>query len=145
MMPHVPLRPVEILLVEDNPGDVRLTQEALHEAGLWHRLNLVTNGEEALAYLRREQHHAGATRPDLLLLDLHLPRKDGWDVIAEMAQDEHLRRIPVAILAGMPQEWPQHGGASAVICTLEKPLDADQVRALTVAVARIGRDGTASA
>jgi CheY-like chemotaxis protein len=138
MTPHATPRPAEILLVEDNPGDVRLTQEALREARLWHRLNLVTNGEEALFYLRRERHHAEATPPDLLLLDLHLPRKDAWEVVTEMARDERLRHIPVAILAGLPDEWEGNGGSSTVVCTLLKPMDADQIRVLTGAVARFG-------
>jgi CheY-like chemotaxis protein len=138
MTPQATPRPVEILLVEDNPGDARLTREILSEARLWHRLSLVTNGEDALTYLRRERHHADATPPDLLLLDLHLPRKDGWEVLAEMRRDERLRRIPVAILAGLPEEWEQNGGAPDVACALLKPLDEDQIRALASAVAPLG-------
>jgi CheY-like chemotaxis protein len=138
MTPHATPRPAEILLVEDNPGDARFTREILHEAGLWHRLSLVTNGEEALTYLRRERHHADATPPDLLLLDLHLPRKDGWEVMAAMRQDERLRRIPVAVLTGLPEECEQYGGSAEVACALLKPLDTDQVRALTSAVAPLG-------
>jgi chemotaxis family two-component system response regulator Rcp1 len=138
MTPHATPRPAEILLVEDNPGDARFTQEILREARLWHRLSLVTNGEEALTYLRRERHYTGATPPDLLLLDLHLPRKDGWEVHAEMRLDERLRRIPVAILAGLPEEWEQNGGSAEIACALLKPLDTDQISALVSAVASLG-------
>ena len=138
MTPNATPRPVEILLVEDNPGDARLTQEALRDAKLCHRLSFVTNGEEALSYLRGEQHHADATRPDLLLLDLHLPRKDGWEVVAEMTRDERLCRIPVAILAGVPEEWGEQSGPATIACTLVKPLDADQIQTLTTAAARLG-------
>jgi two-component system, chemotaxis family, response regulator Rcp1 len=91
-------RPVEILLVEDNPGDVRLTVEALKEARVTNRLSVVTDGEEALAFLRRQGPHADAPRPDLILLDLNLPRKDGREVLAEIKDDDDLRRIPVIVL-----------------------------------------------
>ncbi len=91
-------RPIEILLVEDNPGDVRLTQEALKEGKVMNVLNTVGNGEEALAYLRRQGAYARTTRPDLILLDLNLPRKSGQEVLAEIKDDPELRRIPVVIL-----------------------------------------------
>lgn len=91
-------RPIEILLVEDNPGDVRLTQEALKEGKVMNVLNTVENGEEALAYLRRQGAYAQTTRPDLILLDLNLPRKSGQEVLAEIKDDPELRRIPVVIL-----------------------------------------------
>jgi two-component system, chemotaxis family, response regulator Rcp1 len=89
---------VEILLVEDNPGDVRLTREALKEGKVRNRLNVVMDGDAALAYLRREGDYASATRPDLILLDLNLPKKDGREVLAEIKKDPSLRRIPVVIL-----------------------------------------------
>src|SRR5206468_5560930 len=93
------VRTIEILIVEDNPGDVRLTQEALKDGvGGINQLNVVRDGEEALAYLRREGYYAGVARPDLIVLDLNLPRKDGREVIGEIKADERLRRIPVAIL-----------------------------------------------
>lgn len=91
-------RPIEILLVEDNPGDVRLTQEALKEGKVMNVLNIVGNGEEALAYLRRQGAYAQTTRPDLILLDLNLPRKSGQEVLAEIKDDPELKRIPVVIL-----------------------------------------------
>jgi CheY-like chemotaxis protein len=91
-------RPIEILLVEDNPGDVRLTQEALKEGKVMNVLNTVGDGEEALAYLRRQGAYAQATRPDLVLLDLNLPRKSGREVLAEIKEDPDLKRIPVVIL-----------------------------------------------
>ena len=91
-------RPIEILLVEDNPGDVRLTQEALKEGKVMNVLNTVGDGEEALAYLRRQGPYAQTTRPDLILLDLNLHRKSGQEVLAEIKEDPDLRRIPVVIL-----------------------------------------------
>jgi chemotaxis family two-component system response regulator Rcp1 len=97
-MRGAPKRTVEILLVEDNPGDVRLTEEVLKEAKIATRLNTVRDGEEAMAYVRREGPHAGASRPDLILLDLNLPRKDGREVLNELKSDEELRRIPVIVL-----------------------------------------------
>ncbi len=89
-------RPVEILLVEDNPGDVRLTREALK--GGKARLSVAADGEEALAFLRREGGHANAPRPDLILLDLNLPRRDGRQVLEEIKKDDSLGRIPVVVL-----------------------------------------------
>lgn len=97
-IPRGSFRPIEILLVEDNPGDVRLTKEALKEGKVVNVLNTVENGEEALAYLRRQGSYAQTTRPDLILLDLNLPRKSGQEVLAEIKDDPDLRRIPVVIL-----------------------------------------------
>ena len=91
-------RPVEILLVEDNPGDVRLTQEALRSEMVRNHLNVVSDGAEALAFLRREAKYADAPRPNVVLLDLNLPRKNGYDVLAEMKTDESLKHIPVVVL-----------------------------------------------
>jgi chemotaxis family two-component system response regulator Rcp1 len=91
-------RPIEILLVEDNPGDVRLTKEALKEGKVMNVLNTVGDGEEALAYLHRQGAYAQAARPDLILLDLNLPRKSGREVLAEIKEDPELKRIPVVIL-----------------------------------------------
>jgi CheY-like chemotaxis protein len=91
-------QPVEILLVEDNPGDARLAFEALQEAKVSNNLNWVANGVDAMAFLRREGRYAQAVRPDLVLLDLNLPRKDGREVLAEIKADTRLRRIPVVIL-----------------------------------------------
>jgi CheY-like chemotaxis protein len=91
-------RPAEILLVEDNPADVRLTREALSSDHLWNHLNTAKDGVEAMAYLRREGRFASAVRPDLILLDLNLPKKDGREVLAEIKADPDLMRIPVVVL-----------------------------------------------
>ncbi len=91
-------KPIEILLVEDNPGDVRLTTEAFKDGKVHNNLNVVGDGVEALAFLRKEGKYASAVRPDLVLLDLNLPRKDGRQVLEEIKADPKLRRIPVVIL-----------------------------------------------
>jgi CheY-like chemotaxis protein len=101
--------PIEVLLVEDDPGDVMMTQEALGELAsptgqpsqehrFSSRLQVVSDGDEALSYLRREGQYAEAARPDLILLDLNLPRRDGREVLAEIKTDDSLRRIPVIVL-----------------------------------------------
>ncbi|GGM32040.1 two-component system response regulator [Micromonospora sonchi] len=90
--------PIEVLLVEDDPGDVLMTREAFEEHKLRNRLNVVSDGTEALAYLRREGQHADAVLPDLILLDLNLPRRDGREVLEEIKKDEQLCRIPVVVL-----------------------------------------------
>jgi CheY-like chemotaxis protein len=119
--------PVDILLVEDNPGDTRLMKEALAEAKIRNRLHLVADGVEALAYLRRRDPFAGAVRPDLILLDLNLPGKDGREVLAEVKGDEDLRRIPVVILtssqaeADIARAYDLHANAYVT-----KPLDVEQ-------------------
>jgi CheY-like chemotaxis protein len=87
-----------VLLVEDNPADARLTLESLRRLGTPSQVAQVQDGVEALAYLRREGGYAGAERPDLVLLDLNLPRKDGFEVLGEMKRDPELRRIPVVVL-----------------------------------------------
>jgi CheY-like chemotaxis protein len=91
-------RPVEILLVEDNPGDVRLAEEALNDAKMANNLNVVSDGVDALEYLRRQGKHSDVARPDLILLDLNLPRKDGREVLEEVKADPDLRTIPVVVL-----------------------------------------------
>ena len=91
-------RSIEILLVEDNPGDARLAQEAIREAQMRNNLSWVIDGVEALTFLRKEGKHREAPRPDLILLDLNLPRKDGREFLAEMKKDERLKRIPVVVL-----------------------------------------------
>jgi CheY-like chemotaxis protein len=90
--------PIEILLVEDDPGDVLMTQEAFQEHKVSNRLTVVNDGVEALAYLRREGAYADAPRPDLVLLDLNLPRRDGREVLAEIKGDPNLLDIPVVVL-----------------------------------------------
>jgi len=105
---HDPLdlavRPVQILLVEDDPGDVLITTEALEDGKLLHELTVIANGEEALAYLRREGEHAGAPTPDLVLLDLNLPRVDGREVLRAVKSDPSLARIPVIVLTTSESE-----------------------------------------
>ena len=90
--------PIEILLVEDNPGDARLTREALRDAKVRNNLHVAADGVEALAFLRREGKHAAVPKPDLILLDLNLPKKDGREVLDEIKRDDRLRHIPVVIL-----------------------------------------------
>jgi CheY-like chemotaxis protein len=120
-------RPVEILLVEDNPGDVRLTQEALREGKVRNNLNVATDGVEALAYLRREGKYADAARPDLILLYLNLPRKDGRQELAEIKADADLKTIPVVILTtskaveDILRSYDLHAN-----CYVTKPVDLDQ-------------------
>jgi CheY-like chemotaxis protein len=92
------VEPIEILLVEDDPGDVLLTREALEDHRVLNRLSVVTNGEDALAYLRKQGRYADAPTPDLVLLDLNLPRKDGREVLREVKTDPDLRRTPVVVL-----------------------------------------------
>ncbi|MFQ5817727.1 MAG: response regulator [Terriglobia bacterium] len=96
--------PIEILLVEDNPGDVRLVREAFKEAKVRNTLRAVADGVEALAFLRHEGNYAQAPRPDLMLLDLNLPKKDGREVLTEIKQDPNLKRIPVVILTSSKGE-----------------------------------------
>jgi len=91
-------RPVEVLLVEDNPGDVRLAIEALREGKVHVRMSVASDGVEALEFLRRQGRFAQAPRPDLILLDLNMPRKDGREVLAELKADDELKRIPVVVL-----------------------------------------------
>ncbi len=98
------MEPVRILMVEDNDGDVFLTKEALKEAKVANEVQVVHDGVEALGYLRREGKYAHAVRPDLILLDLNLPRKDGRDVLAEIKPDPELRRIPVVVLTSSKAE-----------------------------------------
>jgi CheY-like chemotaxis protein len=97
-------QPIEILMVEDNPGDVRLTQEALREGKVRNNIHVLTDGVEALAYLRRQGRYANASRPDVILLDLNLPKKDGREVLAEIKVDPNLLRIPVVILTSSEAE-----------------------------------------
>jgi two-component system, chemotaxis family, response regulator Rcp1 len=92
------LRPAEILLVEDSPTDAMMTEEALEQAHLLNKLHVVEDGVAAMAFLRRQGKYADAPRPDLILLDLNLPRKDGREVLAEIKADERLKRIPVVVL-----------------------------------------------
>lgn len=118
---------VEILLVEDSPGDVRLTIEALKEGKVRNRLHTVGDGEAALQFLRRLGPYHDAVRPDIILLDLNLPKKDGRQVLAEIKQDPNLKRIPVVVLTTSEAEqdivrsYDLHAN-----CYITKPVDLDQ-------------------
>lgn len=120
-------RAIEILLVEDNPGDARLTLEAFKEGRVLNNFSVVTDGVEALAYLRREGKYEKSPQPDLVLLDLNLPRKDGREVLAEIKKDEHLKRIPVVVLTTSADEEDiaRAYGAHAN-CYITKPVELDQ-------------------
>jgi CheY-like chemotaxis protein len=130
-----PGRPVEILLVEDNPGDVGLTRETLKDSKLLNHMCVVENGVEAMAYLRREGKYVHAARPDLILLDLNLPKKDGREVLAEIKTDEQLRRIPVVVLTTSNAEqdilktYDLHAN-----CYITKPVDLDQFSTVVKAI-----------
>ncbi len=121
------VRPIEILLVEDNPGDVRLTKEALKDAKILNKLHVAEDGVEALKFLRQEGPYADATRPDLILLDLNLPRRDGREVLADLKTDPSLKTIPVCVLttsradADVLRTYELHANAYIV-----KPVDLDQ-------------------
>ena len=120
-------RPVEILLVEDSPDDAELTTEALREGRVWHRLHVVGDGITALEFLRRSGEFSNAQCPDIILLDLDLPRKDGRSVLREIKADDDLKHIPVVVLTGSQVEedilrsYRLHAN-----CFLSKPVDMEQ-------------------
>jgi two-component system, chemotaxis family, response regulator Rcp1 len=119
--------PVDILLVEDNPGDERLTREALKEGKVYSNLHWVKDGVEALEFLRQQGKYAGKPRPDIILLDLNLPKKDGREVLQEIKNDERLKRIPVVILTTSKAEedvlktYNLHAN-----CYVTKPVDLEK-------------------
>ncbi len=119
--------PIEILLVEDSPGDARLTKEGFDETGLRNTLHVVKDGVEAMAFLRREDVYADAPAPDLILLDLNLPRKSGREVLAEIKQDPAFKRIPVVVLTTSAAESDilEAYGLHAN-CYITKPFDLDK-------------------
>lgn len=125
-------RPIEVLLAEDDSGDVRLTQEAMRDAKVHNRLTVARDGEEALAVLRRQGPWEGAPRPDLMLLDLNMPKKSGLEVLEEMKHDEDLKTIPVVILTSSDAErdivrsYRLHAN-----CYVKKPLDLKQFLEVT--------------
>ncbi len=127
MIPVQQGNPVEILLVEDNPADVRLTIEGLKEGKVKNNLSVVENGVEALAFLRKQGKYADAMRPDLVLLDLNMPKKDGREVLAEIKADEELRHIPVVVLTTSKAEQDILKAYSLhANCYITKPVDLDQ-------------------
>ncbi|NQV01891.1 MAG: response regulator [Bacteroidia bacterium] len=121
------LIPIDILLVEDNPGDARLAKEALKDSKLRNNLFIVDDGEEAMMFLRKESPFEDVPRPDLILLDLNLPKKDGREVLKEIKTDENLKRIPVVILTMSKSEedifktYNLHAN-----CFITKPIDLNQ-------------------
>lgn len=124
-------RPVEILLVENNPGDVRLMAEVFRESNLHNTLHTVRDGVEALAFLRQEGDYAHAPRPGLILLDLNLPRKDGRQVLAEIKEDPGLRRIPVIILTTSAAEQDiVRAYDLRANCYITKPIDLEPFMAV---------------
>lgn len=118
---------IEILLVEDNPGDARLTLEAFKEGKVINSVTVVRDGVEALAYLRRQEPYTNARQPDMVLLDLNLPRKDGREVLAEIKSDERLRQIPVVVLTtSAAEEDIARAYSSHANCYITKPVDLEQ-------------------
>ena len=120
-------KPIEILLVEDNPGDVRLTKEALREGKVLNTLHIAKDGVEAMAFLHRKGQYTDVPRPDLILLDLNLPKKDGREVLVEIKTDDKMKRIPVVILTTSSAEediiktYNFHAN-----CYITKPVDLEQ-------------------
>lgn len=118
---------MNILLIEDNPGDVRLTQEAFREGQLPVDLNVVMDGVEAIKYLKREAPYAESELPDLILLDLNLPKRDGREVLQEIKTDENLKRIPVVVLTTSNAEQDILKSYNLhVNCYINKPVDFDK-------------------
>ena len=122
------MKAIEILLVEDNPGDARLTREALAMSKLRNTLHLARDGEEALAFLRREGRFAGAPAPDLILLDLNLPRRSGREVLEEVKKDVALMHIPVVVLtSSQAEEDIMRSYQLHANCFITKPVDFEQL------------------
>ena len=120
-------KPVEILLVEDNPGDARLVKEALKDVKVLNNLTIAKDGQEALDFLHREGDHAEAPHPDLILLDLNLPKKDGREVLAEIKVDDNLKRIPVVVLTtSKAEEDILKSYNLQANCYITKPVDLDE-------------------
>ena len=119
---------VHILLVDDDPGDVRLTMEALRESKLYIECNVASDGIEAMDFLHRDGEHVSAQRPDLILLDLNMPRKDGREVLAEIKADPELERIPVVMLTTSQADGDVLMAYNlGVNCYITKPVDFDQL------------------
>jgi CheY-like chemotaxis protein len=128
-------RPIEILLVEDNPGDVRLTREALREGKVWNNLSVSGDGVAAMEFLRRQGPHGRAPRPDLVLLDLNLPKKDGRQVLEEIKLDADLRRIPVVILTtSRAEEDVMRSYNLHANCYVTKPVDLEQFMSVVASI-----------
>ena len=122
------MKPIEILLVEDNPGDARLTREALALSKIRNRLHHVRDGEEAIAFLRHQPPHAQAPEPDLILLDLNLPRRSGREVLEEVKKDLKLVHIPIVVLTSSQAEEDILGSYRLhANCFITKPVDLEQL------------------
>ena len=120
-------KPIDILLVEDNEGDARLVKEAMRDGKIKNTIHHVLDGVEAMAFLRKENKYADALRPDLILLDLNLPRKDGREVLAELKNDEAFKRIPVIILTVSSAETDIFSSYDLhANCYITKPIDLSQ-------------------
>jgi len=127
----MPYKKVDVLLVEDNPGDIRLLQEAFKESESFSHLNITYDGEQALAFLRQEGCYSKSPRPAFILLDLNLPRKDGREVLAEIKRDENLRQIPVVILStSTNNEDVRRAYDLHANCYIPKPFDIDRLQDL---------------
>jgi CheY-like chemotaxis protein len=121
------IMPIEVLLVEDNPGDAELTRIALQDSKISINLNVVEDGVEAMAFLRKQDKYAKKPHPDIVLLDLNLPRKDGREVLAEIKSDKNLKRIPVVVLTtSQSEEDILKAYNLAANCYITKPVDFDQ-------------------
>lgn len=125
---EIELREIEILLIEDNPGDVRLTQEVIWDSKLRNHMRVITDGREVMGFLRKEGKYAGLETPDIILLDLNLPFKNGKEILSEIKSDPDLKRIPVAVLTHSEVEADilkaQELNAN---CYLVKPVDIEQL------------------
>jgi two-component system response regulator len=121
------IMPIEVLLVEDNPGDAELTRIALEDSKISVNLNVVEDGVEAMAFLRKQDKYSNVPHPDIVLLDLNLPRKDGREVLAEIKTDDNLKRIPVVVLTtSQAEEDIIKAYNLSANCYITKPVDFDQ-------------------
>ena len=118
------MKPIEILLVEDNPGDARLTTDAFKEGRIINNMHVVKDGQEAMDYLNHQGAHAGSVRPDIVLLDLNLPKKSGLEVLKEIKADPQLKTIPVVILTTSASDKDILSAyENYVNCYIRKPVD----------------------
>jgi CheY-like chemotaxis protein len=127
MTENITMKPIDILIVEDNAGDLRLIRDVLHDSKVSNKINSVRDGEEALEYIFKKGRHVDKATPDLIILDLNLPRKDGREVLAEIKSDPQLKKIPVVVMTMSQSEedilkaYNLHAN-----CFVTKPIDLDQ-------------------
>jgi two-component system, chemotaxis family, response regulator Rcp1 len=135
MSPQDLIEPIRILLVDDDPADVRLTQEALKEHKVYCQTTVASDGIEAMAYLRRQGPYTDAARPDIILLDLNMPRKDGREVLEEVKTDPDLKRIPVVVMttSNADQDVVQSYNLGAN-CYIVKPVDLEQLTTIVKSI-----------